>query len=556
MRRIFGLIVFALFLSSALADDGPFRFEDVTTARGIDFQNVCGAPAGKKGWLSESMGAGAAWFDYDQDGRLDLYLVNGSDHNRKPGTGEPNRLFRQTENGKFQDVTESTGLGDRGWGHGVAIGDFDNDGFDDVFIANFGTDALYRNQGDGTFKNVTANSGIDGKGWSSSAAWFDLEGDGDLDLYVAHYVDFDRDRIPRGGSEEAKKRSTCMVQGVPVFCGPLGLIPEQDVLYRNLGQGRFEVATAAAGLELKKPRYALGVVAADFDDDGDTDLYVANDSMVNSLWRNDGKGKFRDAGMMTLSALSGAGRMQAGMGVEAGDANGDGLLDLVVTNFSHDLNTLYISSGKFYQDASVARGLGVTRMELSWGVGLRDFDNDSDLDLFIANGHLYPNMDRYDNGLDYRQRNHLFENRDGRFHERSAVSGKGMAVKRSWRAAAFADYDKDGDLDILVTSLGESPMLLENRSINTGHWLQVDGATVGARVYLTVGKRVLRRDRVGGGSYLSASEPTLHFGLGKTAKYDSLEVRWPDGSKEFFSGGAADRRIQIVKGKGSKTRGE
>jgi hypothetical protein len=532
-------------------------FVDATAASGIEFRNVCGAPPGDKGWLSESMGAGAAWLDYDLDGKLDLFLVNGSTHQRKAGTGEPNRLFKGDGKGSFVDVTAKSGLGHRGWGYGVAVGDYDNDGDPDLYVTNLGPNALFRNEGDGTFTDVTAKAGAGDPSWGTSAAFFDADGDGDLDLYVANYVDFDTAKIPRFGTEEAAKTTTCTVQGVPVFCGPLGTPPAADVLYRNEGNGKFSDATARAGLRLDVPRYALGVVSADFDRDGDSDLYVANDSVQNSMWRNKGDGTFEDFGVASMTALSGSGRPQAGMGTDAGDYNGDGWPDVVVTNFSHDLNTLYRSvEGRFFFDESTMVGMGTTNMALSWGVGLHDLDLDGDLDLFIANGHLYPNMDDYDNGLDFKQRNHLFVQHGKRFHEVSSRAGAALQVKRSFRGAAFADYDDDGDLDILLTALDEGVQLLRNETPRQGHWLAVklegtasnrDG--VGARVIAAVpGGVTIEAQRKGGGSYLSGSDPRVHLGLGAATRLERLEVRWPSGKRDVLRGVEVDRVITVREG--------
>ncbi len=333
-----------------------------------------------------------------------------------------------------------------------------------------------------------------------------MEGDGDLDLYVGNYMNADPDRVPRRGTEGART-SSCMYKAIPVYCGPLGQVPLQDVLYRNNGDGTFSDVTEAAGMQLDTPRYALGVVSADYDNDGDTDLYVANDSVFNSLWQNDGKGKFTDVGVAQGVALNADGRAQAGMGTDFGDYNGDGWLDIVVTNFAHDLNTIYRSlAGKFFIDESSLGGLGITNLMLSWGTGFADFDRDADLDLFIANGHIYPEVDQYELGTRYRQRNHLFVNDGGKFTESSLRAGKGMAIERSFRGAAFGDYDNDGDVDLFLTALDDDGLLLRNDSTG-GHWLEVQlvGASanrdgIGARVTVTAGGRAQVRERKGGGS--------------------------------------------------------
>ena len=343
-----------------------------------------------------------------------------------------------------------------------------------------------------------------------------------------------------------------MYHGIPVACGPQGLVAQQDVLYRNNGDGTFADVTRQAGLWLDTPRYALGVVTADYDNDGDQDIYVANDSVQNSLWQNQGDGRFVDVGVRTLSALNIDGRTQAGMGTDFGDYNGDGWLDLVVTNFAHDWNTLYPSkAGKFFVDDSALAGMGVTYLALSWGTGFSDFDHDGDLDLFVANGHVYPQVDDHDIGTTFRQTNHLFLNDEGRFSEVSAKSGPGMSVARSWRGAAFGDYDNDGDVDVFLTALDDRAMLLRNDTAGGGHFLQLrlvgkrsNRDAIGARVTVTADGRRQIRERKGGGSYLSASDGRLHFGLGPALRA-AVEVRWPDGRLQTLPDVAADQLLTI-----------
>jgi len=529
-------------------------FADATVAAGIRHRNVCGAPGTAKGWLTESMGAGAAWLDYDGDGVLDLYLVNGSTHERLAGQGEPNQLYRGLGGGRFQDVTARAGVGDRGWGYGVAVGDYDNDGDPDLFVTNLGPDVLYRNNGDGTFSDISRQAGLPAvDAWGSSAAFFDFDGDGDLDLYVGQYIDGDPKKLPRRGSEAARS-PFCMFRNMAVFCGPLGQTPLPDVLYRNDG-GKFTDVTRAAGMWLDPPRNTLGVVTGDYDNDGDQDVFVANDSVENVLWNNRG-GKFTDAAPTALVALNGEGRTQAGMGTDFGDWNGDGWLDLVLTTFSHDLKTLFRSvGGRYFVDDSQLAGLGVTQMTLAWGTAFHDFDRDGALDLFIANGHIYPEVDAHALGTTYRQTNQLFLNRGNRLIDVSSRTGAGLAVARSFRGAAFADYDADGDVDVLLTALDEAPLLLRNDGPFAGHWLALrlrgtrsNRDAVGARVVISAGGRTQLRERKGGGSYLSASDGTLHFGLGSATKIDRLEVRWPSGAREVIENVPADRTLTLREG--------
>jgi len=547
-------LALALLLCGSMSN-AEMRFVDSTPGSGIEFKAVSGAEPGKKGWLTEGMGNGAAWLDYDNDGLLDLYLVNGSSHQRKAGAGEPNKLFRALGDGKFADVTEKAGVADRGWGYGVAAADYDNDGDTDLYVTNQSDNVLYRNEGDGRFVDVTSKSAVGSSPWSASAAWFDYDNDGDLDLYVGNYMEADPKKIPRGGSPEAVS-TYCTYRGIPVFCGPLEQRPEQDQLFRNDGNDKFVDVTEAAGLKLKTPRFALGVVTGDYDNDGDVDLYVANDSVTNSLWRNNGDGTFSDVGVATLSGLNSDGRAQAGMGTDFGDYNGDGWIDLIATNFSNDFNTLYKNlGGRYFIDESRVAGMSVTNMMLSWGTGFHDFDQDGDLDIFVANGHVYPHVDNHDLGTSFRQKNHLFRNHAGRFKEVGATSGPGFNLERSFRAAAFADYDNDGDVDVLVTALDDRPLLLRNDSAGIGNRIQLrlvgkksnrDG--IGARVIVTASNKAFRRDRKGGGSYLSSSDPRIHVGIGAAKKAERVEILWPSGTRDLLENVAANREIRVVEG--------
>jgi hypothetical protein len=539
------------------ASDGPMHFVDATPASGIRYLNVCGGAIGEKGWLNEGMGAGAAWLDYDGDGNLDLYVVNGSAFDRKPGEGEPNQLYRGDGKGKFTDVSDKAGVNHRGWGYGVTVGDYDNDGDPDLFVTNLGPNVLYRNRGDGTFEDVTAKAGVAGLDiWSSSAAFFDMDRDGDLDLYVNNYMVCTPETVPRMASPDALERN-CAYHGVQVFCGPRGQVPHQDTLYRNDGDGTFTDVSREAGIVLDTPRYALGVVTVDVDNDGDQDVYVANDSVANSLWENDGTGKFNDVGLLKLAAFNANGRPQAGMGTDAGDYNNDGFMDLVVTNFSQDLNAIYKNmGGKFFIDDSHLAGLNVTHTKLSWGVGFYDFDLDGDQDLFVANGHVYPMLDGLQVGTEYRQPNDLFLNENGRFTEVSDQCGPGFAVNRSFRGAAFGDYDNDGDVDVFLTTLDDIPLLLRNDTPRRGrHFLQVrligkqsNRDAVGARVTASFGGHEVIRERTGGGSYQSAADPRIHLGLGTANKVDRLEVAWPSGTKDVLTNVEVDREITIREG--------
>lgn len=555
-KRALALLPLAL-VSAVSAADSSLKFVDATAASGIRYRNVCGAAPEDKGWLSESLGAGAAWLDYDGDGNLDLYVVNGSTYDRKPGEGEPNRMYRGDGKGGFVDVTEKTGTGDRGWGFGVAVGDIDNDGDPDLYVTNMGPNVLYRNNGNGTFTAVERAGGAANGHVSTSAAFFDKDNDGDLDLYVANFMDSDPGRVPRGGTPDATAAG-CQYRGVPVACGPLGLLPQPDALYENDGRGNFTDVSEAAGIALRVPRFALAVVTADFDNDGDQDVYVANDSVPNSLWQNRGQGKFVDVGVGTLAALNAHGTPQAGRGADFGDLDGDGFLDLVVSNFSQDVNTIYRSmGGRFFVDSSGPAGMAVTWSAMSWGAGFHDLDLDGDLDLFFASGHAYPQIDDFGLGSRFKQANLVFVNEAGRFREVGASSGPGLALKRSFRGAAFADYDNDGDMDVFVTALDEGGLLLRNDSRRAGHFLtlrllggQSGRDPVGTRVAVTAGGVTRLGERKGGGSYLSGHDPRLHFGLGASQKAEVVQVRWPSGVIDTLRDVALDRVISVSEGRG------
>ncbi len=521
------------------------RFVDVAAERGIRHHSVCGDPG--KEVILDTLGTGACWLDYDGDGDLDLFLANGSRLDLKPGVGSPplDALFRN-DGGRFTEVAAQAGVADARWGVGCAVADYDADGDQDLFVSHYGPDALYRNNGDGTFTDVGERAGVADPRWGTSAAFADYDGDGWLDLYVANYLDFDPASVPRRGSG-----TNCKFRGVPVFCGPRGLPGTPDVLYRNNGDGTFRDASRSAGLRGDERFYGLGVVWGDYDNDGDPDLYVANDSTPNLLYRNNGDGTLQEIGVRAGVGYSGDGREQAGMGADFGDYDNDGRLDILVTNFSHDYVTLYRNGGDgYFSDVSFKAGLvEPTLPTLGWGTRFFDYDLDGDLDLFVANGHVYPEVDRQDIGTSYLQPKHLFENTGGRYVERTHQGGPGLDSRRSSRAAAFADFDEDGDLDILVTNIDGAPELLESRGAH-GHWLGValrgsrpNLGAVGARLTIVAGGRRQIREVRGDGSYLSYSDPRALFGLGEVGRVESLEVRWPDGRLQTLQVPGIDRYV-------------
>jgi len=532
---------------------GPIRFVDVAAEAGLTLVNVHGDAA--KDYILDTNGNGAAWFDYDGDGDLDALIVNGSTRERMRAGGSPMAaLYRGDGRGRFEDVTAIAGLDVRGWGMGVCVADVDGDGLRDVYLTAFGPNRLLRNRGDGTFADVTDTAGVGDTRWSTNCAFGDYDRDGDLDLYVANYVAFDEATIPAPGT-----LPTCRFGTLPVMCGPRGLPGEPDVLYRNEGDGTFTDVTEEAGID-DPGRYGFGVLFSDLDGDAWLDIFVADDSVPNLFFRNQRDGTFVEEALLTGLALSGDGRAQAGMGADAGDYNGDGRLDLLVTNFSDDYNTLYENSGEgFFTDVSNAVGLGLTTFPfLAWGVGLRDFDNDGWLDVFTANGHVHPAADRSGLGTTYLQREQLFRNLGtGRFEDVGALAGPGLAGERSSRGAAFGDYDDDGDIDVLVVHMDDRPSLLRNDTPLAGHWiaLGLEGTVgnrdaIGARVSVEAAGRIHVSEVRSGGSYLSHNDTRVHVGLGDATEVERVEIRWPDGTVETLSGLAVDEFYSVRQGGG------
>ena len=533
------LVLLLLAVSSAQAD--PF-FVDATREAGLDHPTVNGSP--DKRFILESTGSGAAFFDYDGDGDLDLYVVNGSTYAHY-GSGPGNALYRN-DGGAF--VTVTAGVEDRGWGSGVAVGDYDGDGQRDLYVTNYGANALYRNRGDGAFAAGTAQAGVAGDDFSTSAAFFDYDQDGDLDLYVANYVVFDIEPV----LQDPELDDPCVyLGGLRVFCGPQGMEGGRDRLYRNDG-GAFTDVTAASGVATANFYYGLGVVPADFDLDGDLDLFVANDETPNVLFRNEG-GRLADIGLEAGVAYNGDGELEASMGVDAGDCDGDGDLDLYVTNFYGETNTLYLNSGGgTFIDATSEHGLAAPTVSyLGWGTRFFDFDFDGDLDLFVANGHVYPQVDSTSAGGRYAQRNQLFANEGSGVFSVVEEAGPGLLVQKSSRAAISGDYDQDGDVDLFTTNIDDSPTLLRNET-RAGRYLvvRIEPETVGTWVRLVAGGRTQVRSVGGAASYLGHSDARLHFGLGRAERVERVEVRWPDGAVTRLEDLPVDE-VVVVKGGGN-----
>lgn len=524
------------------------RFADVTAQAGISFRHVS---TPEKRYIVESMSGGVALLDYDNDGYLDIYFVNSLTVDLVRSKGKTKSvLYRNRGDGTFTDVTEKAGVGDVGWGMGAVVADYDNDGFDDIYVTCVGPNHLLKNNGDGTFADVTAKAGVGDPRWSAGAAFVDYDRDGRLDLFVSNYVAFDFNNLPEFGKEK-----TCQFKGIAVQCGPRGLPGDGDSLYRNNGDGTFTDVTKKAGVADPNGYYGMGVIASDFDEDGLTDIFVANDSTPNFHYRNNGDGTFKEIGFPAGTALSESGGAQGSMGVTVADYDHDGRLDLFITNFDDEYNTLYHNDGhNSFTDASYATKLAAPSLPyVGWGTKFFDYDNDGWVDLFVANGHVYPQI------KSFKQRNFVFRNnRDGTFAEVAETLGAPFAEKHAARGAAFGDLDNDGDIDIVINNLGDAAQLLRNDGGNgAGNFVLVktvgvksNRGGVGARVSLVSGDLAQKDEVRSGDSYLSQSDRRLHFGLGGRTKIDSIEVRWPSGAVDKVTDAKVNSLIVIREGQG------
>ena len=532
-------------------------FVDVAAQAGITVRNVNGDAENKK-YIIESTGSGVAILDYDHDGWMDIFLVNGQelDASKHKGPAPTSHLFRNNHDGTFTDVTARAGLALTAWGQGACVGDYDNDGFDDLYVTAYGKNHLFHNQGDGTFRDVTEQAGVGGSGkeWGTGCAFVDYDRDGRLDLMVANYVHFDLAETPAPGSQAG-----CMWKGAPVMCGPRGLPSTPNVLFHNEGAGRFRDVSKAAGIERTAGHYCFSVTTLDYNEDGWPDIYVACDSTPSILYRNNHDGTFTDVAADTGAAFNEDGREQAGMGSTAADFNGDGHLDLFKTNFSDDTDTLYQNNGDgTFTDATNAAGLAIHQELLGWGTMFADVDNDGWPDLLIANGHVYPEVDAARLGATFREPRLLYRNLgNGKFKDISTEMGPGLTEPRSGRGLAIADFWNDGRLSAVVNNLSDRPMLLVNEAKNGHHWLGVrlvgtrsnrDG--IGARVVVHGSARMWVDEVRSGSSYSSSSDLRLHFGLGDEAQVKRIDVRWPNGDTESFAAPGVDRFLELVEGKG------
>lgn len=551
--------------AGGFVDGAPVIFEDITERTGMSaFRNHSGAA--KKTTILEVVTGGVALFDYDGDGLLDVYFVNGASYETLRGK-EPGRrsaLFHNNGNGTFTDVTDKAGVGNYRWGMGLAVGDYNNDGSPDLYVTNFGKNRLYRNNCDGTFTDVAEQAGVAVSGatpiWSTGATFGDYDRDGKLDLFVAGYVKFDVEQPPLPGSAIVRG-DFCQYRGKPVMCGPRGLVGERDFLFHNNGDGTFSEVAEKAGVADLAGYYGFGAAFVDLNNDGWLDLAVADDSTPNYLYLNRGNGTFDNASYPSGFALNENGLEQASMGLAVGDFDNDGWLDLYVTNFSDDYNSLYRNeSGGNFSDISFQLGLATPTIPfLGWGVAFLDFDNDGWKDIFVANGHVYPEVDNYDWGTTWKQRSLLFRSLKGKkFELVPAATGSGLAVLQSSRGAAAGDLDNDGRIDVVINSLDGPSTVLHNVTQPSGNWLTlrlVGGLksprdAIGAKVYLTAGGIRQREDVISGGGYLSQNDMRLHFGLGSQTRIEKLEVEWPDGEKETVTVPGINRILTIVQGKG------
>jgi len=546
-------------------DEGiAVTYVDVANEAGLTVPNVWGGVEHKR-YIVEAKGSGIAFFDYDMDGWLDVYMTNGlrlaPDDKWPPGQEPRSHLFKNNRDGTFTDVTEKSGLGQVGWQTGVCVGDYDNDGWDDLFCGFWGHNALFHNNGDGTFTNVSKKAGLYNERvrWTSGSTWVDYDRDGWLDLFVANYMEFDIDKVPAPG-----QTGYCQWKGIPVMCGPRGLPGGTNLLFHNNGDGTFTDVTVKAGILKPGPRYSITPVAYDFDNDGWPDIYVTVDSEPSVLYHNNKDGTFTDTAVMAGCAYNEDGQEQAGMGVAVGDYDCDGYLDIFKTNFSDDTCDLYHNNGDgTFTDNTFVAGLGVNTQYVEWGCGFVDYDNDGWVDVIQINGHVYPEIEKFNLDAHYKLPRLVYRNLgNGKFKDVSAEMGPGINERFASRGAAFGDYDNDGDIDVVVLNMNDPPSLLRNDGGNKNNWIKVkligtrcNRTALGARVRVVTGKHAQIDEVHAGGSVMSQSDLRLHFGVGQLTKIDLLEVMWPTvgtiaGKTEKFTDVEVNQILTIKEGAG------
>jgi hypothetical protein len=561
--------------SGVVSEKAEMVFEDITSQTALEKFNCTAGNEGKE-YILETTSCTVAIIDFDNDGKPDIYLLNGSTINAENGKEKKPKsaLFRNLGNWKFEDVTEKSGVANERWGMGVSVGDYNNDGFSDIFVSNFGVSRLYKNNGNGTFTDVASQVGLDIRGWHTGSSFGDFNKDGLLDLFVPAYLAFDLSSLPQSPKEIGKNGKTgsnyCQFRGQPVMCGPRGLKGAKDKLFQQTTDGKFIEVGDKVGVTDEEKYYGFSSVFVDIDEDNDLDLLVVNDSTPKQLYLNDGKGKFEEIGYPSGIALNENGREQAGMGVAVGDYDNDGLVDFHITNFSDDSNTLYRNDGEGnFTDITFQAGLGESSIPfLGWGTSFIDFDNDGWKDVLVANGHVYPVVDKYQWGTSFAQQILLFQNnkKDDKsniinFQRVPAAPNSGLALSLKSRGLAIADFDGDGKTDVIINNMDSKPTLLKNVSSNNNNWLKIkligkENSTTplnptGSKVFVTAGGVKQRFDLISGSGYASQNEQTILVGLGQNTKIESLEINWVNGEKEFFKVEKLNQMILIKQGTGN-----